>query len=80
MWRTPYTQANPGVTGPFGNGLVGIEGASSIAMIYLRNGKVLFAERPHGDYRMGQANPLLVNVSVLHPLPASVQGSPPLWL
>lgn len=62
MWRTPYTHGQPGVTGPF-NGMVGIEGASSIAMLYLKNNKVLFAERPHGDFRMGQANPLLVNVS-----------------
>jgi hypothetical protein len=72
LWRTPYPYAKPNITGPF-NGTVGLEGASSIAMIYLRDGTVLFAERPHGAYfpqypnpqnGVGpQANPLLVDVS-----------------
>ena len=69
MWRTPYPGPQPGVDGPFPNGTIGLSGATAIAMIYLSDGSVVMAERPHGDFRLGQANPLLVNVrSLISPL------------
>ena len=36
----------------------------AVAMIYLQDGSVVFAERPHGDFRSGLSNPFLVNVSL----------------
>ena len=58
MWRTPHPDPNP-QDGP----TTGLSGASAIAMAYLPDGTVVFAERPHAIAAGVPNNPLLVNVS-----------------
>ena len=58
MWRTPHPDPNP-LDGP----PTGLSGASAIAMAYLPDGTVVFAERPHAIAAGVSNNPLLVYVS-----------------
>ncbi len=60
MWRTPHPDPNP-LDGP----TTGLSGAVAVAMAYLTDGTVVFAERPHPLAPGITNNPLIVNVSAL---------------
>ena len=57
MWRTPHPSPD------IGNSTKGLSGAVAIAMAYLTDGTVVFAERPHPLADGITNNPLIVNVS-----------------
>ena len=57
MWRTPHPSPD------IGNSTKGLSGASAVAMAYLTDGTVVFAERPHPLADGITNNPLIVNVS-----------------
>ncbi len=68
-WRTPHPDPSPSVSP-----INGLSGASPVVMVQLKDGTVLFAERPHGDFRTGQENTLLVDVSLPPPVPLEPAG------
>ena len=81
MWRTPH----PG-PGPLDGPTKGLSGAVAIGMVYLADGTVVFAERPHPLAQGIPNNPLIVNVSagaslsVLKRYAAVKDVSVPAWL
>ena len=72
MWRTPHPDPDP-LNGP----PTGLSGASAIAMAYLPDGTVVFAERPHALAANVPNNPLLVNVGRKFSAESDCHSPPP---